>query len=214
MMLFRALAEVIGKALKPHFKTLLQIFLAGLTDPNSAKVRSEALKALGHLIEHLETEQEMLMFRPAIQPMIQALNSILTGNDEEAVSFAFEVFDELCSSDVPVINPHIPDLIRFMLQVASNTNLDMQIRERAKDLVVLVIQVKPKKIAANNLIPDILKCAFTMVTEPPVEHDDEIAEDEEEGDPHAMATEMIDYLVACCDSGPIYTICAQVLLYI
>lgn len=144
MLLFRALAEVIGQHLKPHFATLLQIFLAGLADPQSAKVRSEALKALGHLIDHLETEQEMMMFRAAIPPMVEALRSVLTGSDEDAVSYAFEVFDELCSSEVPVINPHIPVLMRFMLEVASNTNLEMHVRERAKNLVCIVVQVRVK----------------------------------------------------------------------
>jgi hypothetical protein len=47
MLLFRALAEVIGKSLKPHFGTLQQLFVAGLADPQSVRVRAESLKALG-----------------------------------------------------------------------------------------------------------------------------------------------------------------------
>jgi hypothetical protein len=53
-----------------------------------------------------------------------------------------QVFDELSCSEVPVINPHIPVLVRFMLEVAANRQFDGLVRERAKNLVVVIIQVR------------------------------------------------------------------------
>ncbi len=57
-------------------------------------------------------------------------------------SIITQVFDELSCSEVPVINPHIPVLVRFMLEVAANRQFDGLVRERAKNLVVVIIQVR------------------------------------------------------------------------
>lgn len=44
-------------------------------------------------------------------------------------------------------------------------------------------QVKPKKVAAHNLVADILKCAFTMIVEPArASGDDDDDADEEQGE--------------------------------
>ncbi len=47
-------------------------------------------------------------------------------------------------------------------------------------------QVKPKKVAAHNLVADILKCAFTMIVEPPRasgDYGDDDADEEQGEDP-------------------------------
>jgi hypothetical protein len=45
----------------------------------------------GHLIEHLESDAEMMSFRAVIPPMLDALRQMMTGDDEDAVNSAFEV---------------------------------------------------------------------------------------------------------------------------
>jgi hypothetical protein len=47
----------------------------------------------GHLIEHLQSDAEMMSFRAVIPPMLDALRQMMTGDDEDAVNSAFEVWD-------------------------------------------------------------------------------------------------------------------------
>ncbi len=44
----------------------------------------------GHLIEHLQSDAEMMSFRAVIPPMLDALRQMMTGDDEDAVNSAFE----------------------------------------------------------------------------------------------------------------------------
>ena len=205
MLLFRALAEVIGKHLKPHFHVLQEIFLKGLSDPQSQLVRSESLKALGRLLDNVKTDAEIMSFKKCIPPLIQAFQSILDDNDEFSINTAFEVFDELTTSEVPVINPHIPLLVRFMLSRCVDKNLGILFRSRARNLICLIICSKPKKIAANNLVNEIVKTVIELYVEPFNAEDLEY----EDISPTLMAQELIDTLAQYLDPEPIYSSCKQ-----
>ena len=64
MMLFRFLTETIDKPLKPHFKKLQQMFIQGLNDQQSNKVRVKALRALEALSELLENSWRLARTLP------------------------------------------------------------------------------------------------------------------------------------------------------
>ena len=58
--LFNSLTETVGESFQVHFDSLKNLFLAGLTDQTSMKVRVEALHAAAALLEYLSSENDVL----------------------------------------------------------------------------------------------------------------------------------------------------------
>lgn len=188
MMLFRALAENIGDALKPHLATMQSIFIGGLQDP-SDNVRTEALKALGVLVMSLETEEEVMAFRAVIPPMVAAVRQAVYSGNEEAAAVAFEAFDELVEVEASVLAQHIPIVIQLMAEVMVTPSIDMNIREKASMFVVQIIEAKTGKLIKHNLIEPLLDCCFRLSVEP-------YADSFEASDmtPQKLAVEILDAL--------------------
>lgn len=188
MMLFRALAENIGDALKPHLAMMQNIFMMGLQDP-SESVRTEALKALGVLVLYLETEEEIMNFRTVIPPMVAAVRQAVYSGNDEAASVAFEAFDELAESEAQVLVQHIPIIIQLMAEVMVTPTIDINIREKASMFVVQIVEAKAGKLVKHNLVDPLLDCCFRLSVEP-------FADSFEVGEmtPQKLAVEILDSL--------------------
>lgn len=190
MLLFRALAENIGSTLRPHLKTLQAVFVQGLKDPNE-RVKVEALRAIGVLIEFVgESKEEVKSYREMVPPMVDVVKHCVTQGDADAAAVAFEVFDSLAESPVPILTQHIPVLVRLMAEVCLARSLDINIREKAATFICSIAEAYPAKMMKHKLVEDCLKCGFALAVEPA-----EDAIDPGEMTPQKIAVEIIDAIV-------------------
>lgn len=82
------------------------MFIMGCQDASQA-VAVAALKATGAYTCALANEDEALILRDVIAPMLHVMNLCLQKGDEEIVVEALDVIQECCYSDQPLVNDHI-----------------------------------------------------------------------------------------------------------
>ncbi|GBG68591.1 hypothetical protein CBR_g3136 [Chara braunii] len=134
LILFSSLTETVGDMLRPQFVTLHAIFVNGLRDKDSSRVRVAALKAVGSLLDWIQTEQEVAVeiisclarFKPKtlvrhklVLPILSVMCPVITepeGRDEEdeisAHRFAAQLVDTLA---VNLPKKHVyPPLLEFV----------------------------------------------------------------------------------------------------
>lgn len=165
MLLFRSLVENIGEKLKPRFKALQDLFQRALLDPNE-KVQIEALRAIGVLVEYLETPEEITSFRNIIPNLIDVVKRCIQDKKEDAAIVVFEAFDNLADSPVDVLSCHIPLVVPLMAEIVGNRSIDINIRDKASLFICQFIQHNPRKVIKHNLVAGLLQCCFHVVVEP------------------------------------------------
>ncbi|KAG6541698.1 hypothetical protein Mapa_016963 [Marchantia paleacea] len=178
LILFSSLTETIGDVLRPHFSTLQSVFVAGLNDQQSNRVRVAALKAVGALVGYIQTEEEVIMFRELIAPILNVSRSCLESGDEDVAILAFEIFDELVESPAPLLGPTIPVIVQFALEVCSNKSLESNTRYQAIQIVSWLAKYKPKTLVKHKLVTPILTVMCPILAEPDARHsEDEVSSD-------------------------------------
>jgi len=170
--LFNSMVELFGDNLKQHFDTFRKIFLQGLQD-SEGKVRIAALRAAGSMVQWLDKDVEVMMFKD-ILPMTFAVIKLCLSNgfDEDAIR-SFEVFDDLLELPMPIVSNLVPDLVKFSLELGSNTQLDSNVREQALTIVEWAAQYKPKSLPKNNLITPIFQVIFPLCALPDEDNEDD-----------------------------------------
>lgn len=165
MLVFRSLVENIGEKLKPHFKTLQELFQRALLDPNE-KVQMEALRAIGVLVEYLETPEEINRFKNIIPQLIEVVKRCIRDQKDDAAIVVFEALDNLADSPIDVLSDHIPLVVPFMAEIVANKSIDIIIRDKASLFICQFIQHRPGKVVKHNLVGGLLQCCFHVVVEP------------------------------------------------
>lgn len=172
LLLFSSLTETIGDMLRPHFPTLQGIFLRGLQDQVDT-VRIAALKAVGALAELIESEEEATRFRELLHPIAEVAKYCLGQGEDDVALRVFEIFSDLVETSSTVLQPQLPALISFSLEVAMNTGHEMGTREAALQIVHQVAEYKPKQLTRNNMAAQVVGALCTLCAEPiPEDWDD------------------------------------------
>lgn len=174
LMVFERLADMAGVHFKPWLDNLQQIFTGALNDPE-LRVRVAGLRAACQLVQWVAEEKEIASFRALIPPMAAVMGQCLEAGDEPNACGAFAVFIELVASPVPVLTPHLADLVSFALQIAATPALTVGTREAALELVTSVAESKTKFFKSQGMAPAVVACIFGMICEP--EEKDEADED-------------------------------------
>lgn len=173
LILFSSLTETIGDILKPHFATLQSVFVKGLQDPESSRVRVAALKAVGALVGCIDTEAEVLKFRELIPHILNVSRQCLANGNEEVAILAFEIFDELVESPVPVLGASISDIVQFAMEVCSNKALEVNVRHQAIQIMSWLAKYKPKTLVKYKAVIPILKTICPLLAEVYDHHDED-----------------------------------------
>ncbi|KAJ7524132.1 hypothetical protein O6H91_18G079600 [Diphasiastrum complanatum] len=180
LILFSSLTETIGGILRPHFATLQSIFVSGLRDQQSSRVRIAALKAVGALVGYIQSEQEVAIqiiswlskYKPktlvknkVVAPILAVMCQILAEpdyrRDEDDVSAdraAAEVLDTMAMS---LPKKHVfPPVLNFA--ISNFQNADYNYREAAVMSLGVISEgcfeiMKSKMSDILNLVLEALK---------------------------------------------------------
>ncbi|KAI5071652.1 hypothetical protein GOP47_0013903 [Adiantum capillus-veneris] len=165
LILFSSLTETIWETLKPHYSTLQAVFVKGLQDRESERVRVAALKAVGALVGCLDTEEEVVKFRELVPHILNVSRECLANGSEEVAILAFEIFDELVESPVPVLGSSITEIVQFALEVCSNKELEINVRHQAIQILSWLSKYKPKTLVKYKAVHPILKVICPLLAE-------------------------------------------------
>jgi hypothetical protein len=190
LMVFEALSALAGEHLKPHLANLQQIFLQSLADVE-ARVRVAGLRAACQLVQWLEPA-EVAAFSEIVPPMANVVRQCLEDGDEDNGCLAIEVFHELIDCPVSVLTPHLAAIVQFSLEVGSNTELRVNTRQMALEMVVALAESKTKFFKQTAGVTDhIIGALFPIMAERTV---DETATDDEQASAYKMGANCLDSL--------------------
>lgn len=178
LLLLNKVIESNPEPFKPHYCQLLQLLRSVLEDHNNPTALYYCILTLTAITAFIGTE-EMHLMRSILPNLIVALKCLIKADQNQA-SEAMEVFNELMESEVSIIVPHVADVVRFFLEVGSDTNLSDSLRVKALSCVTFLIKLKSKTVLKQKLLSPILQAIFPVLTAapPPGEQDPEDEEDD------------------------------------
>uniref|UniRef100_A0A7N6A2G1 TOG domain-containing protein n=1 Tax=Anabas testudineus TaxID=64144 RepID=A0A7N6A2G1_ANATE len=164
---------------KPHYCQLLQLFSTVLQDHNNPTALYYCILTLTAITAYTGSEE---MMRSIIPSLIIALKHLIMADQDQA-SEAMEVFNELMESEVSIIVPHVADIVRFCLEVGSDTTLSDSLRVKALSCIAFLIKLKSKTVLKQKLLNPILQAIFPVLTAvPPAGEQDPEDEEDDSGD--------------------------------
>ncbi|CAM9783964.1 unnamed protein product [Ascophyllum nodosum] len=169
------LTETVGDVLTAHFDVLQGLFLQALKDPRQgedkksacphAKVQVSALKACSALLAYLSMDDSGMKFRSLVQPCLQVAKGCLLRGDDTTVSVTLEVFADLCSSPLSLVNAHADELVDFLLHILGDANAEMNLKDSSALVLTQLAEAKPKVLAKTGKVPIILRVLMNLIAE-------------------------------------------------
>ncbi|XP_041817240.1 importin-4 [Chelmon rostratus] len=197
LLLLNKVMESNPEPFKPHYCQLLQLFNTVLQDHNNPTALYYCILTLTAITSYTGSE-EMNQMRSIIPGLIVALKHLIKADQDQA-SEAMEVFNELMESEVSIIVPHVADIVRFCLEVGSDTTMSDSLRVKALSCIAFLIKLKSKTVLKQKLLNPILQAIFPVLVAapPPGEQDPEDEEDDngdgtENDNPKHCAAQIID----------------------
>ncbi|KAI3770353.1 hypothetical protein L6452_01481 [Arctium lappa] len=180
-----SLTETIGDSFRPYLADLHLLLLKYLQDENNS-VRVAVLKAVGAFIESTHDESVVVKFREFIPGILNISRQCLASGEEDIAIIAFEIFDELIESPAPLLGESIKAIVQFSLEVCSTSNLELNTRHQAIQIISSLARYKSNSLKKHNLIIPILQVMCPLLTE--VTNNDE----DDDLSPDRAAAEVID----------------------
>lgn len=147
---------------------LFALFRITIRDPDSADVRVNTMLALSKMalvFDADEDEASLRAFQEAVPSMVSILKESIDAGDEDKTLQAFEVFQTFLGCDLQLLAPHFKDLVQFMIDIASQTELSEDSRSQALSFLMQCIKYRKMKIQGMKIGEQLtLKC-LQIVTE-------------------------------------------------
>lgn len=137
-----SLLDTVAESFESHLKDLFKLFATSLMDPESAEVRMTTLRALAKVAEYITTDDkhDIKAFQELIVPMLKVLQQAITDGDDEGVNHGYDVFETLLILDTPLVSKHVTELVQFFLGVASNKEIEDEMRCGALNVLAWIVR--------------------------------------------------------------------------
>ncbi|CAG8960023.1 hypothetical protein HYFRA_00013211 [Hymenoscyphus fraxineus] len=190
-----SLLEVAGEAFEDKIPSLFSLFATTLEDAESAEVRANTLLCLSKvamLISPEEDPENLARFVQLFPGMVKVLKAAIDEDNEERVMQAFEVFQTLLGCETALLNTHFKDLMTFMIDIASNTEISDDTRNQALSFLMQAARFRKMKIQGTKDLGETLTLkAMQIATE--IDDDDD---EDDEVNPHRSALGLLDLLAS------------------
>lgn len=186
--------ETVGDGFPGKKSDLYNLFSSTIKDPDSAEVRVNTMLALSRLAMLLEPDEEpkeLALFQETIPGMVTVLQATVQEGDEDHALQAFEVFQTLLGCESALLAKHFADLIKFMLQLASNTEIDDDYRSQALAFLMQCVRYRKLKVQGLRIGEELTLKALQIVTEL-----GDLASEDEDVTPARSALGLLDILAS------------------
>ncbi|KAL5117301.1 hypothetical protein ACEQ8H_004746 [Pleosporales sp. CAS-2024a] len=186
--------ESTGDAFPGKSADLYKLFQTTIQDPESAEVRINTLLGLSRLAMLLEPDEDpkaLALFQEAIPAMVNVLKSTVDEGDEDRAMQAFEVFQTLLGCESALLAKHFGDLLKFMLELASSTNVAEDYRSQALAFLMQCVRYRKLKVQALRIGEELTLKALHIVTEL-----GDMSSEDEDGTPARSALGLLDILAS------------------
>lgn len=177
-----------------HLTKLFELFAKTIRDPQSRDVRVNTMLSISAalmLIDAEEDEKAANEVQEFIPAMVDVLKDAVQNEDDERIQQAFEVFQSFLAYESALISRYFKDLIQFMLELASNSAVDDDVRSQALAFLTQCVRYRRMKIQG---VPDmgsqLMRKSLMILSE--LEDDDE----EDDATPARAALALIEQLAS------------------
>ncbi|KAF1813413.1 ARM repeat-containing protein [Eremomyces bilateralis CBS 781.70] len=164
-----------------------------IQDPESIEVRVNTMLALSRismLIDAEEDEKSVKDFQSCVPGMMIALKDAVLAQADHAAQ-AFEVFHTFIAADGALLDAHFKDIVKFMMDLASQPDMDEDSRSQALGFLMQAARYKRLKIQSLRIGEELTLRSLQIVKEL-----NDLASDDEDLSPARMALSLIDYLAS------------------
>ena len=188
------LLEAMPDMFQTSMTRMLTLFDRTIQDPESMEVRVNTMLALSELATVLDTyedQKSLTSFQNTIPHMMEVLKATIQAEDEEHSMQAFDVFSKLLSYESAFLNQHFGDLLNFFMQVASQTEIDDEVRSQALNFLMQSVEYRKLKVQSLKIGEAMTKMCLQVATEL-----EALPEDDEDVSPPRSALGLLDILSA------------------
>lgn len=189
------LLETMPDMFQENMAAMLKLFNQTIQDPDNVEVRINTMLALSELAMVLDTDEDvksLKAFQATIPHMVRVLQQTIDSGDEEHSMQAFEVFNKLLSYESAFLNAHFGDLMQFMMDLASNTNIDDDARSQALSFLMQAVRYRKLKVQGLRIGEQLTQKALHIVTEL-----GDLSADDEDVTPARSALGLLDIMSEC-----------------
>ncbi|XDG05901.1 hypothetical protein ABKA04_005516 [Annulohypoxylon sp. FPYF3050] len=190
-----SLVEANPAYFEDHLSTLFELFAKTIRDPQSRDVRINTMQSISAtlmLIDSDEDELSVSTIQEFTPLMVDVLKDAVEAGDDEKVQQCFEVFQTFLAYDSALLNRYFKDLVQFMLDLATNTAAEDDVRSQALGFLTHCVRYRRLKIQG---IPDmgaqLMRKCLSILSE--LSDDDD---DDEDNTPARRALAVIDQLAS------------------
>ncbi|KAG9248048.1 armadillo-type protein [Calycina marina] len=190
------LLEVAGDVFEDKLPSMFSLFSNTIKDPESAEVRINTMLCLSRvamLIEPDEHPQNLQLFVQAFPGMVNVLKDAITTDDEDRTMQAFEVFQTLLGCDSALLHTHFKDLLTFMIDIATNTDVSDESRSQALSFLMQCARYRKMKIQGTKDMGETITLKSLQIA---TEIGDEEDDDDDELTPSKTALGLLDLLAS------------------
>ncbi|XP_021058939.1 importin-4 [Mus pahari] len=190
------------EAFHAHQHELLQLLHETLSDVSFPGVLFYSLRTLTAIARYVRPD-DVSLARMLVPKVVTALRTLIPLDEVKACE-ALEALDEMLETELPIINPHLSEVLTFCLEVAKNEALGEPLRVRVLCCLTFLVKVKSKALLKNRLVPPLLHALFPlMAAEPPMGQLDPEDQDSDDDDleiglmgetPKHFAVQVVDML--------------------
>lgn len=171
-----SILETMGDGFSSKFKELFALFGKTIKDPESLEVRINTMLAISKMalvIDADEDEASIKAFQNMFPAMVAVLKDTIDAGKEEQAMLAFEVFNTLLTAEYQLISQHFQDLVRFMNEIASNTNMSDETRTQAISFLMQCVVYRRLRVQGAKMGEPLTKSMLQIVTEIDDDADDD-----------------------------------------
>ncbi|KAI1451311.1 ARM repeat-containing protein [Annulohypoxylon moriforme] len=192
-----SLVEANPAYFEDHLSTLFELFAKTIRDPQSRDVRINTMQSISATLMLIDCdggdEQSINTIQEFTPLMVDVLKDAVENGDDEKVQQCFEVFQTFLAYDSALLTRYFKDLVQFMLDLATNTAAEDDVRSQALAFLAHCVRYRRLKIQG---IPDmgaqLMKKSLMILSELSDDDDD----DDEDNTPARRALAVIDQLAS------------------
>jgi hypothetical protein len=194
MYIIFTLIETLGDFFVESLGRLFQVFQKTIQDPESSEVRINTMLTISRvamLIDTEEDEKSLNAFQALLPSMVNVLKATIDAGDEAEVMQAFEVFQTLLGCDAALLNKHFGDLVKFMLQLSVEKEVEDDFRSQALAFLMQCARYRKMKLQSLRLGEELTTKALSIVPEL-----GDLSSEDEEITPARSALGLLDILAS------------------
>jgi importin-4 len=196
-----SILETMGDGFSSKFKELFALFSNTIKDPESLEVRVNTMLAISKMALVIDADEDpasIKAFQNIFPSLVAVLKDSIDAGQEDQIMLVFEVFNTLLTAEYQLMVKHFRDLVIFMNEIATNTNMSDDTRTQAISFLMQCVVYRRLRIQGLKLGDTLVSSMLQIITEI-----DDASADDDDITPARSALGLIDTMAQSLPSNQV-----------